>query len=581
MLWELSVVEQRYAAIREVLGGMPVTEVAERYGVSRQSVHAWLRRYRAGGLAGLEDRSHRPRTCPHQASVQVEAAVCELRRQHPGWGPLRLQHELVRREITGVPSRAAIYRILVRRQLVEPGQGRRRRSDYRRWQREAPMQLWQLDIVGGILLADGRELKLVSGIDDHSRYCVIAALVARATGRAVCGAFAAALGRYGVPAEVLSDNGRQFTGRFGKPRPAEVLFDRICRENGITHRLTGVRSPTTTGKVERFHKTLRAELLATLPPFPNLEVAQKVIDDWVEDYNCRRPHQALGMSTPSVRFHATPAPDQALPLRLPGELRSLVPAPPLGPLELEVVVPACGNLAVAGRQLWLGRRHAGAQVRLWIDHQVIHLSLGGQLLKTVASRFTAAELPRLVRLGARPADHPPTTTSASHHTSDAVEVDRLVNAAGLIGLGGRQVSVGQHHAGQHVTVRLDAHLAYVTVDGMLIKAVASPVPASALGRLQGARAATSPLAVAHGPVVVQRRVSSQGGIQVAGQKLQVGHGHAGRTVTVLVHDRHFQVLDGQTPLTTIPRRSTKEVTRYKAYDAKPTNHQGCQASTEL
>ena len=74
---------------------------------------------------------------------------------------------------------------------------------------------------------------------------------------------------------MLTDNGRQFTGRFGKPRPAEVLFDRICRENGITHRLTGVRSPTTTGKVERFHKTLRTELLATVPPFPSLEVAQK------------------------------------------------------------------------------------------------------------------------------------------------------------------------------------------------------------------------------------------------------------------------------------------------------------------
>jgi transposase len=114
VLWELSVVEQRYTAVQEVLGGMPVTEVADRYGVSRQSVHGWLRRYRAQGLAGLEDRSHRPRSCPHQASAQVEAQVCELRRQHPSWGPLRLQHELGRRGIAPVPSRAGIYRILVR-----------------------------------------------------------------------------------------------------------------------------------------------------------------------------------------------------------------------------------------------------------------------------------------------------------------------------------------------------------------------------------------------------------------------------------------------------------------------------------
>jgi len=81
------------------------------------------------------------------------------------------------------------------------------------------------------------------------------------------------------------------------------------RENGITHRLTGVRAPTTTGKVERFHKTLRKELLATLPPLPSAEVAQQVLDAWVEDYNQRRPHQALGGQTPAERFHAKPDPD--------------------------------------------------------------------------------------------------------------------------------------------------------------------------------------------------------------------------------------------------------------------------------
>lgn len=443
------------------------------------------------------------------------------------------------------------------------------------------MQLWQLDIVGGIRLADGTECKLVSGIDDHSRFCVIASLVPRATGRAVCTAFAAALARYGVPAEVLTDNGRQFTGRFGKPRPAEVLFDRICRENAITHRLTGVRSPTTTGKVERFHKTLRTELLATLPPFPSLEVAQKVIDDWVADYNGRRPHQGIGMATPAARFHADPSTGDALGLRLPSQLSSPVPAP-WGPLELELVVPACGNLGLAGRQLWLGRRHGGRKVSLWIDQQVIHLSADGQLLKTVASRFTTAELPRLVHLGARPAGPPPTAMPADRQPiSKAVEVDRLVNAAGLIGLGGRQFSVGQQHAGQQVTVRLDGQLAHVLLDGVLVKTMPSPVPASTVARLQGARAAISPLRAPHEPLLVQRRVSSQGGIQVAGQKLRVGKGHAGTTVTVLVADHTFEILDGPTPIKTLPRHSSQEVTRYKAYDSKPIPDQGCQASTEL
>jgi hypothetical protein len=269
-----------------------------------------------------------------------------------------------------------------------------------------------------------------------------------------------------------------------------------------------------------------------------------------------------------------------LPLRLPAQLGSSTPAP-LGPLELELVVPACGNLGLGGRQLWLGRRHAGKRIRLWISHQVIHLSADGQLLKTVASRFTPAELPRLRQLGAQPAGPPPATTSAGAlGIPEAIECDRLVNAAGLIGLGGRQVSVGQHHAGRQVTIRLDGQLAHVLLDGTLVKTMPSPIPANALAHLQGARASTNRLQLPRSPLLVQRRVSSQGGIQVASQKLQVGKTHAGTTVTVLVDDRHFEILDGPTPIKTIPRRSSKEVTRFKASDSKPTNDQGCQASTE-
>lgn len=126
------------------------------------------------------------------------------------------------------------------------------------------MQLWQRDIIYGPRLVDTitgevRDGRVVTGVDDHSRYCVLASVVERATGRAVCMAFSQALERYGAPEEVLTDNGKQLTDRFG--RGGEVLFDKICRRNGITHRLTRPRSPTTTGKVERFHLTLRRELL--------------------------------------------------------------------------------------------------------------------------------------------------------------------------------------------------------------------------------------------------------------------------------------------------------------------------------
>jgi transposase InsO family protein len=130
------------------------------------------------------------------------------------------------------------------------------------------MALWQMDLVSGIFLVGGTEAKLVTGVDDHSRFCVICQIVPRATGRAVCLAFAGALRRFGVPGEVLTDNGKQFTDRFGKG--GEVLFDRICRDNAITHRLTQPRHPTTTGKIERFHGSLRRELLDDAVSFAGL-----------------------------------------------------------------------------------------------------------------------------------------------------------------------------------------------------------------------------------------------------------------------------------------------------------------------
>lgn len=185
VLVELSVVEQRYHAVMEVAAGVPVTEVAARYGVSRQSVHTWLKKYQASGLSGLADRSHRPASSPLRLDAAVEALICRLRREHPGWGPRRLIFEVARREVDPVPSRSTVYRVLVRNGLITPRAQRRRRSDYRRWERKAAMELWQMDIVGGVMLADGSECKVVTGIDDHSRFVVCAAVVAVATGRAV------------------------------------------------------------------------------------------------------------------------------------------------------------------------------------------------------------------------------------------------------------------------------------------------------------------------------------------------------------------------------------------------------------
>jgi transposase InsO family protein len=261
LLVELGLVEQRLSAVLEVLNdGVSVTEVAERFGVSRQSVHRWLRRYAAQGLAGLVDQSSAPGSCPHQMAPETEARIVEMRVEHSGWGPRTIGHWLGKEGVAPLPGRSSIYRCLVRHGLITVEARKRTKADYKRWECSRSMELWQMDIVGGVRLADGSEAKIVSGVEDHSRFCISSFVVPRATARPTCEALALALRRYGIPDEILTDNGKVFTGRFG-PGTGEVLFDRICRENGIKHRLTAPRSPTTTGKIERWHRTLRQEFL--------------------------------------------------------------------------------------------------------------------------------------------------------------------------------------------------------------------------------------------------------------------------------------------------------------------------------
>jgi hypothetical protein len=403
-------------------------------------------------------------------------------------------------------------------------------------------------------------------------------------------AFAGALRRYGVPDEVLSDNGRQFTARFG--RGGEVLFDRICRDNGIAHRLTQPASPTTTGKIERFHLSLRRELLDTGEIFDTVEAAQAELDCWVEHYNTERPHQALDMATPASRFQARVSEEvdpagELLPLRLPAVLDPVTdpvgtdvdehetdeeqaanePAASAavwsgGPIEFDRVVPNSGNMAVAGKQFWVGPVRAGLTVTFWADTDVIHLLIAGTRIKSARSHLSTADLASLVARGARPAG--PSPLPAPEH-GDAVEVDRVVNRHGVVGLGGRQILAAEILAGRRVTIRIEpATLTFFDPDSReVLRSRVNPLTVDQVRRLKGSRPAGPPPRPATEPFTVQRRAWATGVIMVAGQKIPLGRPYAGQIVTVHVADTTLTIeLDGDTR--TIRRTTTTPVTHHKA-----------------
>jgi transposase InsO family protein len=447
VLIELGVVDQRHRAVLEALEGLPVTEVALRYGVTRQTVHRWLRRYEAGGLGALVDSSCRPQGCPHRMPAHVEERIVELRSAHPGWGPRTIGHHLAREGCSPPPSRSSVYRCLVRHHLIEPKKRRRKREDYRRWERSRPMELWQMDVMGGVSLTGGRELKIVTGIDDHSRYCVCAQLTQRATARPVCEALLAAMARWGVPEQVLTDNGKVFTARFGLGA-GEVLFDRLLREHGVRHLLTAPRSPTTTGKVERFHKTLRAELLAGRV-FASPEEAQAALDAWVAHYNAERPHQGIGMAAPAERF-APGAP----PARLTAVGEPLPAA--------SAARPHLRRVSREGRLNFEDERY---QVGAWLAGETVELTCADELLEVRHRGVLVASLARRPRVrppAAPPAPRPRPETSGR-------SVVRMVSSNGSVSFAGMDYRVGNAHRGEQVEVRLVGEAVEISKDGELLK----------------------------------------------------------------------------------------------------------------
>jgi Integrase core domain len=323
------------------------------------------------------------------------------------------------------------------------------------------MQLWQMDVMGRVFLADGTEVKIVTGIDDHSRFIVCAKAVLRATARPVCLALAGALRRHGVPGQILTDNGKVFTARFGRG-PGPVMFDRICAGNGIKHLLTKPYSPTTTGKVERLHKTMRAEFFT-----PNdrqsatMEELQAALDAWVAEYNTTRPHQSCGGRPPAERFRLadrsiTPDDSAVAPAPVAAAREAAARRPP----GVSRWVNAHGKISLAGFSYHVGATYAGEPVEVVAAGGLVDILHAGVVVATHAQRMRQDQADRLPRA--------PVTRRARDATA-GLTVTRLADRAGVVSFAGTSYAAGRGWARQAIDVSIVAGSVQLSRDGKVIR----------------------------------------------------------------------------------------------------------------
>ena len=322
--------------------------LCRRFGISRNTGYKWRARFLRLGEPALGDKPRSKTRRSNQTPRDTEAALLALREKFPTWGPRKLRKKLSLSSPSNVPSASSVARILKREGLINPSRCAQSKP-FIRFARERPNQLWQMDFKGDFPMLDGSRCHPLTILDDHSRFLVGLFACDNQKASTVQTHLLTAFTLHGLPECILCDNGPPWGNTGGG----------LHSSLGVWLLLLGVRiihgrpfHPQTQGKDERFHRTLKADLLSR-HDWPNLLLAQQRFNSFRDLYNHDRPHQALRLDTPSQHYHISPAPCP----------KTIAP-PEYAPDEITRTVKAKGEFTFQNRSYYLGEAFRGLLVAL-------------------------------------------------------------------------------------------------------------------------------------------------------------------------------------------------------------------------
>ena len=331
--------------------GANIAALCRRFGISRRVGYKWIGRFQTGGPEALADQSRRPKRSPEIMDGKLEEQVVAMRQEHRSWGGRKIARRMRVLGGTDVPSPSAITRALHRHHLIDPESSYARRQ-IQRFEHPAPNDLWQMDFKGHFAMTGGGRCHPLTVLDDHSRYSITLAACDNERTETVRGHLIKAFECYGLPRKILSDNGPPW-GTSGHciedqwtPLTAWMLRLGIRVVHGAPYH------PQTQGKEERFHRTLKGDLLKW-QAIADLADAQRQFDRYQQTYNHVRPHEALAMACPGQRYTISP---RAYP--------SVLPAVEYKAGELTRKVTPSGGFTLHSKYYQTGRAFARYHVAL-------------------------------------------------------------------------------------------------------------------------------------------------------------------------------------------------------------------------